>query len=384
MKKTFHVTFTYTNTISDNLGIWMVIPADAGIRDVHPEQVCRLETGEELGYVVLEEGDRMEVGWTQEEYEPRQQLLTEEARTFYLRDTTLSPKEKVREKALELTDHVADPKEKARAIFFHIVEDYRYVYPPQSRGVVSFLETQKGDCGEFSFLFAAMCRSVGIPARTVVGSWAYGKMNAHVWNECYVDGEGWIPVDTSMANVQKRQPLRFFSSDVPTLYWKKYFGQTEGRRIVFSLDAELPLVPSYEEVEDPLYVNAMPINGQSFCWGQQSLDGAAPYLQPIYIKMDHVPERDLSLTELLGSWKVKGPALLEGTSYIKKATFFIGIISVVLSFFMDRVVFDALFTGAFAFYSLSCLLRKERVRVFGILFILMILSFSAAVDKIVS
>jgi len=174
--------------------------------------------------------------------------------------------------------------EKARAIFYYIVENYRFVYPPSCRGVKSFLEIKEGDCVEFSFLFTALCRALKIPARTVVGSWAYGEMNGHVWNEFFIEGEGWIPVDTSMANVQKQQPFSLFGTALKTLQWKKYFGKTEGQQIVFSKDAEIELVPAYKDEEEAIIVNPMVINGENFGWGQQSLNGCAPYIQPIYIK----------------------------------------------------------------------------------------------------
>ncbi|MDW4528366.1 transglutaminase-like domain-containing protein [Rossellomorea marisflavi] len=380
--KTFKVSYSYKNSVCPSLSLWMVIPSGVKAIGAQPEQVTLLPTGEELGYFVLEEGIELEVTFEQGEYTPDQQVLSDVERLFYLRDTTLSSIDEVKEKTLEMTGHVTDPKEKARVIFMHIVKEYRYIYPPAERGVASFLQTGKGDCGEFSFLFTAMCRAAGIPARTIVGSWANGKMNAHVWNECYIDGEGWFPVDTSMANVQKRQPLRFFGSDVPTLYWEHYFGRTEGRRIVFAKDAELPLMPHYKDEEDPVLFNVLPINGQSFCWGQQSLDGAAPYLQPVYIKFEEsVPYRDLGVTELMGTWKVKGPPWLEGTVYLKRASFFMGLVGVLLSWITGEAIFDLFYTGSFMVYALISLVRKERMMAFGVVFILMTLSFVAAWGK---
>ena len=59
---------------------------------------------------------------------------------------------------------------RARAFFDELVEGgYRYVYPPAERGAAAMLRDRRGDCGEFSSLFAAWCRSAGIPARIVYG-----------------------------------------------------------------------------------------------------------------------------------------------------------------------------------------------------------------------
>ncbi len=72
-----------------------------------------------------------------------------------------------------------------------------YKYPPEKRGAAEMLRTMQGDCGQFAYLFIAMCRSVGIPARLVCGfklieekQWGY-----HVWAECFMPAYGWLPVD---------------------------------------------------------------------------------------------------------------------------------------------------------------------------------------------
>ena len=62
-----------------------------------------------------------------------------------------------------------------------------------------------GDCGGHSFLLAAMCRSVGIPARVVWGCMYTphqgGAFGQHAWNEVYMGPAGWIPLDTTIAEV---------------------------------------------------------------------------------------------------------------------------------------------------------------------------------------
>lgn len=72
-----------------------------------------------------------------------------------------------------------------------------YKYPPEKRGAEEMLRTLQGDCGQFAYLFIALCRSVGIPARLVCGfklneerQWGY-----HVWAECFMPAYGWLPVD---------------------------------------------------------------------------------------------------------------------------------------------------------------------------------------------
>jgi hypothetical protein len=58
------------------------------------------------------------------------------------------------------------------------------------------LKTLKGDCNEHAVLFAALARSVGIPARTAVGLIYMNRaFYYHAWNEVYLGT--WIPVDAT-------------------------------------------------------------------------------------------------------------------------------------------------------------------------------------------
>lgn len=110
--------------------------------------------------------------------------LSETEKAYYLRSGTLIVVDSnMKDLALQITDQANTVTEKAEAIFYYLVNEYKYVYPPKSRGSQSFLKTKQGDCGEYSFLFTSLCRSLGIPSRTIVGTWANGKMNAHIWNE---------------------------------------------------------------------------------------------------------------------------------------------------------------------------------------------------------
>jgi len=59
-----------------------------------------------------------------------------------------------------------------------------------------------GDCGSQSIFFSALCRSIGIPARTTGGFQLFGDtLGDHFWAEFYLPNYGWIPVDTSAAQI---------------------------------------------------------------------------------------------------------------------------------------------------------------------------------------
>lgn len=387
MSKTVTVDFFYRNELCEKLELWMIMPPAIKFNEnnVKPYQVTKIPTGEKLAYYILNKGQIFHLNYEIEIYTTKNEkkTLTDEEEEFYLRNTILSPIniETIR-LAKEITDQQGNDYEKARAIFHYIVENYRYIYPPSSRGVNSFLEVKKGDCGEFSFLFTALCRALKIPARTVVGSWAYGKMNAHVWNEFFIEDEGWISVDTSMAYIQKKQPFRFFDSSLKTLHWKKYFGKTEGQRVVFSKDTEIELVPEYKNDEEAFTLNPILINGKPFCWGQQSLNGKAPYLQPIYVKYEQNDylSPSLDVSHLFGTWKIREHGIQHFLERPKGYLLTIAILTMVLNFIFQNFYLEVTYKLMFIMYILCFILRRERIIIFSVFLYFMTLSLLSTLD----
>jgi transglutaminase-like putative cysteine protease len=83
-------------------------------------------------------------------------------------------------------------------------------------GALDMLRTQRGECGDYSALFVALCRAAKVPARTQVGFWAVNERSMHVWAEFYLPGIGWLPVDPSMGDHGPRARERAFAN-VPNL-----------------------------------------------------------------------------------------------------------------------------------------------------------------------
>jgi len=109
-----------------------------------------------------------------------------------------SPEIAARAKAIVGTE--ANPYLQARLVFDAVVKDMTYDYPSmQDRGVTRAFAQQKGDCGEFSHVFIAMMRSLGVPARSVVCNWP--DSGGHAWAEVFLPPYGWVPFDTSGAQL---------------------------------------------------------------------------------------------------------------------------------------------------------------------------------------
>lgn len=111
----------------------------------------------------------------------------------------------------------AETKAVARAAYDfvrgHLTYDARAA--SANKGAVAGLQAGAGICEEYASLFVAILRAAGVPARIVNGfasdSKALSEYNGpsgvnsrrHQWAEFYVEGEGWIPVDPTLANSNK-------------------------------------------------------------------------------------------------------------------------------------------------------------------------------------
>ncbi|MCD6444875.1 carboxypeptidase regulatory-like domain-containing protein, partial [Candidatus Bathyarchaeota archaeon] len=57
----------------------------------------------------------------------------------------------------------------------------------------TLIKQKRGTCTNFSILFVAMCRAMGIPARLVRDNSISSV--THAWSEFYIEGRGWVHVD---------------------------------------------------------------------------------------------------------------------------------------------------------------------------------------------
>ena len=105
------------------------------------------------------------------------------------------------EKAREVTDGALDSWEAATRLSEWVGKNIGYALPGGGSARKTY-DIRAGECGAHSFLLAAFCRSVGIPARVVWGcmyvSNRGGAFGQHAWNEIYMGDAGWIPVDATV------------------------------------------------------------------------------------------------------------------------------------------------------------------------------------------
>jgi transglutaminase-like putative cysteine protease len=130
--------------------------------------------------------------------------------------SNLSPR--VKTLADKITQGATGPWQAAKDLvkYLDTHEKYTFHFVPSSTGnaVNQFLfVTHAGYCDQFSSSFIMMARSIGIPARWVVGYgpgtynlkthvYTIAAVDAHSWAQVYVAPYGWIPIDPTLGWVE--------------------------------------------------------------------------------------------------------------------------------------------------------------------------------------
>ena len=103
--------------------------------------------------------------------------------------------------AHNLTNNVDSWHEKAVEIHNFVYRHMHYEEQDEEKGALWALENGAGDCSEYSYLFVALCRAAGIPARIQAGFCFHHSSEAledgHMWAEYYLENYEWIPVDVT-------------------------------------------------------------------------------------------------------------------------------------------------------------------------------------------
>jgi transglutaminase-like putative cysteine protease len=142
----------------------------------------------------------------------------------------------------------------ARKIYYYVVENIQYSFMPHDalwpRGEPESVFVEKhgwGDCGAQSLYFTALCRALGIPARTTGGfQLLRDEFGSHFWAEFYLPGYGWVPVDTSVAQLPLYLPE--LTKQQKKDYIDFFFASQDNRRCVIQRDIDVPLIPPAEHL----------------------------------------------------------------------------------------------------------------------------------------
>lgn len=106
-------------------------------------------------------------------------------------------------KANDLVNSKMSDAQKIEVIYEYVINQFKYDYKKASTVTSGYVpkldlifEAQMGICYDYSAIFAAMTRSVGVPTKLVKGYTENIPGQYHAWNEVFLDGE-WKVIDAT-------------------------------------------------------------------------------------------------------------------------------------------------------------------------------------------
>ncbi len=124
------------------------------------------------------------------------QLKISEKEKIYLKSTPTiqSDHPLIKKKASEIIGNLAHPQTIAERILIWVFRNLKKKATTSYPSAIEILRNLEGDCNEHATLYAALCRSLGIPTRVVVGLvYAGNGFYYHAWNQVYLNE--WISCD---------------------------------------------------------------------------------------------------------------------------------------------------------------------------------------------
>ncbi len=133
-------------------------------------------------------------------------------------------------KAEELTKGLKTDREKIKAIYQYLISNISYDYDKLAAldstylpDIDKTLEKGKGICYDYSSTFAAMLRSLEIPAKLVKGYSTSTGSVYHAWNEVYMSDTGkWIIIDTTHDSQMKSAKKKYTMEKIAKNFTKVY------------------------------------------------------------------------------------------------------------------------------------------------------------------
>ncbi len=181
---------------------------------------------------------------------------------FLLPSTLIPIDGRIAAEAKTIAGGLDDPMRQARALYDHIVESVLYDKSGEGWGkgdAVYACDFRKGNCTDFHSLFIGESRSLGIPARFVMGFPLPARQKSgsipgyHCWAEFFVDPYGWVPIDASEAQKDRSRQEELFGGLDPNR-----IGFTIGRDIRLPGAAAGPLnyvIYPHVEIDGRVYSN---------------------------------------------------------------------------------------------------------------------------------
>lgn len=135
--------------------------------------------------------------------------------------------------AMEITRDAWPGYPKVEAIRSWIYNNFNYSYgvTNSSTSALDVVATRTGVCRDYTHLGMALCRSIDIPARMVVGYlYDLKPMDLHAWFEAYVGGR-WYTFDATQSAPKGKRIAMAYGRDAADVAFATYFGTVELNRM---------------------------------------------------------------------------------------------------------------------------------------------------------
>jgi hypothetical protein len=222
-------------------------------------------------------------------------------------------------KSQSLTQDASNIHDKVARIYDFVVSYLHYEPQEDEKGALWALVNGTGDCSEYSYLFVALCRAVGIPARVNVGFGFQGSqesvVDGHMWAEYYLQDYGWVPVDPTW-NVFDAMDQKHFatmkgtSMDIP--YANYFFNFSSGPDSAEVTDSQLvtlldsPNSFRGDELAEDTLAAVKTVNEARSAVATSRFLGVPVFFGPEAARVDHdLAASELSLQEALENWQTQ-------------------------------------------------------------------------------
>lgn len=103
--------------------------------------------------------------------------------------------------ARKITEDKTSPLERAQAIYHWVHDNINKEITASLPSALEVLKTRSGDCNEHTYLFTALARAAGLPAKVTVGlAYHKNRFYYHAWPSVYV-GE-WLEMDPTWGQME--------------------------------------------------------------------------------------------------------------------------------------------------------------------------------------
>ena len=158
---------------------------------------------------------------------------------LFLLPSRYCPVDRMNEQAMSIAGHAQPGSAQVQAVCDWVHQNiiYEYGHSDASTDALDTLNRGAGVCRDFAHVAMALCRSLLIPCRMVVGYLHNLKpMDLHAWFEAYIDGR-WYTYDPTQAKPMGGRVVLGYGRDAADIAFLMSYGFVETSEMTISVDA---------------------------------------------------------------------------------------------------------------------------------------------------